>query len=106
MSSGITPTPDLFATFRFAQVDIRAEQIEPRASIDLGVVGDVGPMLTAFLPRLEGNRDRRHLDQATEHYHKTRKGLDDLAVANQASGPSTGSKLPMPSATRRPKTRS
>src|SRR6266446_668513 len=65
---------------RIAQVDIRAEQIGRRAAVDLGIVGDVGPTLKALLPLLEENRDRRHLDQAAEHYRKTRKSLDELAA--------------------------
>jgi pyruvate dehydrogenase (quinone) len=65
---------------RIAQVDIRPEQIGRRAPVDIGIVGDVGPTLQALLPLLGENRDRRHLDQATEHYRKTRKSLDDLAV--------------------------
>jgi pyruvate dehydrogenase (quinone) len=72
---------------RIAQVDIRAEQIGRRATVDLGVVGDVGPTLEALLPRLEENRDRRHLDQATEHYRKMRKSLDELAVGKTGKRP-------------------
>src|SRR3984893_11968170 len=55
---------------RIAQVDIRAEQIGRRVPVDLGIVGDVGPTLTALLPLLEENRDRSHLNQAMEHYRK------------------------------------
>jgi pyruvate dehydrogenase (quinone) len=72
---------------RIAQVDIRAEQIGRRAPVDLGIVGDVGPTLNALLPLLEENRDRRHLDQATEHYRKTRKSLDELAVGTPGKRP-------------------
>jgi pyruvate dehydrogenase (quinone) len=72
---------------RIAQVDIRAEQIGRRASVDLGIVGDVGPTLEALLPLLEENRNRRHLDQATEHYRKTRKSLDELAAGTPGKRP-------------------
>jgi pyruvate dehydrogenase (quinone) len=72
---------------RIAQVDIRAEQIGRRAPVDLGIVGDVGPTLQALLPLLEENRDRRHLDQATEHYRKTRKSLDELAAGTPGKRP-------------------
>jgi len=72
---------------RIAQVDIRAEQIGRRAPVDLGIVGDVGPTLQALLPLLQENRDRRHLDQATEHYRKTRKSLDELAVGKSGKQP-------------------
>jgi pyruvate dehydrogenase (quinone) len=72
---------------RMAQVDIRAEQIGRRAPVDLGIVGDVASTLHALLPLLEENRDRRHLDQATEHYRKTRRSLDDLAVGTSGKRP-------------------
>ncbi len=72
---------------RIAQVDIRAEQIGRRAPVDLGIVGDVGPTLQALLPLLAENRDRRHLDKATEHYRKTRKSLDELAVGKPGRRP-------------------
>jgi len=65
---------------RIAQVDIRGEQIGRRTPVDLGVVGDIRSTLDALLPLLETARDRRHLDEATEHYRKTRKSLDELAV--------------------------
>jgi pyruvate dehydrogenase (quinone) len=72
---------------RIAQVDIRPEQIGRRTPVDLGVVGDVGATLDALLPLLEENHDRRHLDQATEHYRKTRKSLDELAVGTPGKRP-------------------
>ena len=72
---------------RIAQVDIRAEQIGRRAPVDLGIVGDVGPTLQALLPLLEENPDRRHLDEATEHYRKTRKSLDELAIGKPGRRP-------------------
>jgi pyruvate dehydrogenase (quinone) len=65
---------------RIVQVDIRAENLGRRASVDLGVVGDVKATLTALLPRLDEKRDGSHLAQAREHYRKARKQLDDLAV--------------------------
>jgi pyruvate dehydrogenase (quinone) len=72
---------------RIAQVDIRPEQIGRRAPVDLGIVGDIVPTLTALLPLLKENSDRRHLDQATEHYRKTRKSLDELAVGAPGKRP-------------------
>jgi pyruvate dehydrogenase (quinone) len=65
---------------RIAQVDLRAENIGRRAPVDLGIVGDVRTTLEALLPLLEQNRDDSHLSQAREHYLKTRKGLDELAI--------------------------
>jgi pyruvate dehydrogenase (quinone) len=72
---------------RIAQVDIRAENIGRRAPVDLGIVGDVGPTLDALLPLLEQKRDRSHLEQATEHYRKARKGLDELAIGKPGRRP-------------------
>jgi len=72
---------------RIAQVDVRAEQIGRRAPVDLGIVGDVRSTLEALVPLLEENRDRRHLDQATEHYRKTRRTLDELAVGGPGRRP-------------------
>ena len=68
------------AGVRIAQVDLRAEQIGRRAPVDLGVVGDVKATIAALLPLLKEKRDDAHLAQAREHYAKTRKSLDDLAV--------------------------
>jgi len=67
-------------TARIAQVDIRPEQLGRRAPISLGLVGDVGATLKALMPLLEVKADRRHLDQAVEHYKRARIGLDELAV--------------------------
>ena len=65
---------------RIAQVDIRAGQIGRRASIDLGLVGDVAATIDALLPLLADKADRAHLDRATDHYRRTRRDLDALAV--------------------------
>jgi pyruvate dehydrogenase (quinone) len=64
---------------RVVQVDIRAEVIGRRTSVDLGVVGDIKATLEGVLPLLKQGRDSRHLTQAREHYARARKGLDDLA---------------------------
>jgi pyruvate dehydrogenase (quinone) len=75
------------ASVRIAQIDIRGEQIGKRAPVDLGIVGDVGPTLQALLPRLNERSDRAHLHKAVEHYHKTRKSLDELAVGMPGKRP-------------------
>src|ERR1700687_1033134 len=49
------------AGVRIAQVDLRAEQIGRRASVDLGVVGDVKATIAALLPLLKEKRDDAHL---------------------------------------------
>ena len=65
---------------RIAQVDVRAENIGRRAPVELGVVGNVRTTLEALLPLLEQKSDDSHLTLAREHYVKTRKGLDELAI--------------------------
>jgi pyruvate dehydrogenase (quinone) len=62
------------------QVDIRGEQIGRRTKVDLGVVGDVKTTLQALLPTLTEKTDDQHLSASIQHYQKTRKELDDLAV--------------------------
>jgi pyruvate dehydrogenase (quinone) len=71
---------------RIAQIDLRPEQLGRRASVDLGLVGDVKVTLTALLPLLEQQRDASHLAQAQEHYVKARRSLDDLAVGKPGKG--------------------
>jgi pyruvate dehydrogenase (quinone) len=65
---------------RIVQIDIRPEQLGRRAPITRGLVGDIGATLDLLLPLLDEKQDRRFLDQAVEHYRKTRKSLDELAV--------------------------
>jgi len=69
---------------RIAQVDMRAENIGRRAPVELGIVGDVRSTLEVLLPLLEQKSDDSHLALAREHYVKTRKGLDELAVPKSA----------------------
>ncbi|HEY2011682.1 MAG TPA: ubiquinone-dependent pyruvate dehydrogenase [Rhizomicrobium sp.] len=72
---------------RIAQVDSRPEQIGRRASVDLGVVGDVRATLEMALPLIKENTDRTHLNRATEHYRKARRDLDGLAVSKPGRKP-------------------
>ncbi len=72
---------------RVIQVDIRGEQLGRRAPLELGIVGDVGETVRALLPRLEAGRDRDHLDDAVDHYVKTRAKLDDLATESRGTRP-------------------
>ncbi|WP_336651070.1 MULTISPECIES: ubiquinone-dependent pyruvate dehydrogenase [unclassified Leucobacter] len=62
------------------QVDVRGEQLGRRAPLDLGIVGDVGETAASLLPLLQRKQRRSHLDDALEHYRKTRKKLDELAT--------------------------
>jgi len=69
------------------QIDIRGEQLGRRTKVDYGLVGDTKTTLQALLPKLEQNRDDRHLKASLEHYEKTRKGLDDLATDGSGKRP-------------------
>jgi pyruvate dehydrogenase (quinone) len=75
------------AAARIAQVDIRPEQIGRRASVDLGLVGDVRATVEALLPLLQDKSDRGHLTRAQDHYRKSRKDLDDLAAGTPGKRP-------------------
>lgn len=68
------------AGVKTVQVDIRPGQLGRRASLDLGVVGDIRSTIEALLPKLTLNEDSEHLSKAVEHYRRTRKELDELAV--------------------------
>ena len=75
------------AGIRTAQIDIRPSQIGRRTSVDLGLVGDVCATVRALLPRLKREADRSHLDQAVEHYQRTRRELDELARSRPGRRP-------------------
>ncbi len=62
------------------QIDLRGEQLGRRARLDYGIVGDSQATLRALLPKLEQNREDKHLRAALEHYRDARKSLDDLAT--------------------------
>jgi pyruvate dehydrogenase (quinone) len=69
------------------QIDIRGEQLGRRTKVDFGFVGETKATLRALLPCLSQNQFESHLKKSLEHYQKTRKGLDDLAIANSGKGP-------------------
>lgn len=62
------------------QVDLRGENLGRRTPLELGIVGDVGETAAALLPLLKHRRSRSHLESSVEHYTKTRRRLDELAV--------------------------
>src|SRR6185295_503940 len=70
---------------KIVQIDLRGEQLGRRTKVDFGFVGDTKSTLQALLPRLHANHAYRHLNNSVEHYRKTRKSLDDLAVAPSGS---------------------
>src|SRR5262249_12059032 len=68
------------------QIDIRGEQLGRRCKVDLGLVGDTKPTLQELLPRLNQNREDKHLRKCLDHYRKTRKALDELATEGSERG--------------------
>ena len=66
---------------------MRGEQLGRRAPLDLGIVGDAGETAAALLPLIERKKRRSHLDDALEHYRKTRKKLDELATPTASGKP-------------------
>jgi pyruvate dehydrogenase (quinone) len=64
---------------KIIQIDLRGEQLGRRTQLDLGLVGAIRPTLQELLPKLAEHSDRKHLKGAVDHYHKTRRKLDELA---------------------------
>ncbi|GAA5115051.1 ubiquinone-dependent pyruvate dehydrogenase [Pseudonocardia adelaidensis] len=69
------------------QVDLRGEQLGRRHPVDLGLVGTVKDTAAALLPMLDRKTDRRHLDDARDHYRRTRAKLDELATPSRNNAP-------------------
>ena len=65
---------------KIVQVDIRGEQLGRRTPIDIGLVGGVRETVEALLPLIDDSRSDAFAKESVEHYRKTRKGLDELAV--------------------------
>ncbi|AQT82515.1 pyruvate oxidase [Mycolicibacterium litorale] len=72
---------------RVIQVDIRGSHLGRRTPVDLGLVGDVKDTIEALLPLLSPKTDRTHLDRSLNHYRRTRKSLDSLAVNDRDRTP-------------------
>src|SRR5699024_8712371 len=69
------------------QIDIRGGHLGRRSSLAMGLVGDIGPTLTALLPRLEAGRSTKFLERGQANYRKARQGLDDLARSRDDDKP-------------------
>ncbi len=65
---------------KIVQVDLRGEQLGRRTPIDLGLVGGVRETAAALVTLIDEDRSSAFVDDAVEHYRKTRKELDGLAV--------------------------
>jgi pyruvate dehydrogenase (quinone) len=69
------------------QVDVRGRNLGRRTPIELGLVGTVADTLAALQPMLVQKTNRAHLDLSLQHYRKTRKTLDGLAVNDRDRTP-------------------
>ncbi|KUI19969.1 ubiquinone-dependent pyruvate dehydrogenase [Mycobacterium sp. GA-2829] len=69
------------------QVDIRGSHLGRRTHVDLGLVGTVRDTVDGLVPLLAQKADRTHLDRAQNHYRRTRKSLDALAVNDRDRTP-------------------
>ena len=72
---------------KIIQVDIDPAALGKRVAIAQGIVGDVKETITALLPRLTQQTDRRFLDKALSHYQTARKDLDELAQPSATGRP-------------------
>ncbi|WP_029625527.1 ubiquinone-dependent pyruvate dehydrogenase [Sphingomonas sp. PAMC 26605] len=64
---------------RIAQIDLRAESIGRRVSVEQGLIGDVKHSVAALLPKIVAKTQDRHLRASLDHYAEARAGLDRLA---------------------------
>lgn len=69
------------------QVDIRGSHLGRRTPVDLGLVGTVKDTVDALLPLVAQKSDRAHLDRSLNHYRRTRRSLDSLAVNDRDRTP-------------------
>ena len=67
---------------KIAQIDHEPGNLGRRATLDLGIVGNVKTSLTALLPKITKKTDSAHLEKAQQHYRKARQELDGLAAEN------------------------
>lgn len=70
------------ADARIIQIDLDPGSFGAHCHVDMALTGDIRATLTALLPLLEVKQDRDFLDKALEDYVDARKGLDELATAN------------------------
>lgn len=77
------PYQQFYPDATVVQVDIRGARIGRRTPVDVPLVGGVAETVRALLPMLRTHRSRSHLDDAVEHYTKTRRRLDDLATPSR-----------------------
>jgi pyruvate dehydrogenase (quinone) len=67
------------------QVDDNPSHLGRRASVDLGLTGDVGETIRALLPKVEKRTETKFLDKITKHHAKAVKHLQTY-VDHKGSG--------------------
>ena len=71
------------------QVDTRGAHIGRRVAVDVPLVGTVKDTVAALLPRLQGERDARHLEKMQAEFAKTQRKLDASAAGGTPMHPET-----------------
>ena len=69
------------------QVDRDPTMLGRRASIEVGIVADVGEFVEVLHPQIDKERSRTFLDKACSHYAEARKDLDELATPRKEGEP-------------------
>jgi pyruvate dehydrogenase (quinone) len=72
---------------KIAQVDRDPSALGRRVQLDIGIVGDVREAAALLRDRIAPGRTDTFLTRARDHYHKARKGLDDLATPRDGDRP-------------------
>lgn len=72
---------------KIIQIDLDPTALGRRTPLTHGLVGGIRETLTALLPKLKRQEDRRFLDKSLKHYAKAREGLDDLATPSAPGQP-------------------
>ena len=72
---------------RIAQIDIRPERLGRRCKLELGLAGNIRTTVDALLPLLEPRSDQTHLDEARDHYGRTRRDLDSHVKGTHGHSP-------------------
>jgi len=68
-------TPFIPEKAKIVQIDIQPERLGRRASLEMGLCGDIRDTLKALLPLLKENTDRDFLDSMLEFYQEVKKKM-------------------------------
>ncbi|MGF6845436.1 pyruvate dehydrogenase (quinone) [Chitinophaga sp. W3I9] len=68
-------TPFIPEKAKIIQIDIQPERLGRRATLELGLCGDIADTLKALLPMLKENTDRQFLDEMVAFYREVQKKM-------------------------------